>query len=36
LLINSPPTTMFYALAGLTAAGGALCFLSGRRVAGSC
>lgn len=36
LLINSPPTTMFYALAGLTAVGGTLCFLSGRRVAGSC
>jgi MFS family permease len=36
LLINSPPTTMFYVLAGLTAVGGTLCFLSGRRVAGSC
>jgi MFS family permease len=36
LLINSAPNTMFFALAGLTAVGGTLCFLSGRRVAGSC
>ncbi len=31
LLINSPAPTMFYVLAGLTAAGGTLCFVSGRR-----
>ncbi|MFJ3485549.1 MFS transporter [Pseudomonas sp. NPDC090202] len=31
LLINSPAPTMFYVLAGLTAVGGTLCFLSGRR-----
>ncbi|MFK7702330.1 MFS transporter [Pseudomonas caspiana] len=30
LLINTPPTTMFYVLAGLAAAGGALCFISAR------
>jgi len=30
LLINSPAPTMFYVLAGLTAAGGTLCFLAGR------
>lgn len=31
LLINTPAPTMFYVLAGLTALGGALCYLSGRR-----
>jgi MFS family permease len=31
LLINSAAPTMFYVLAGLTAIGGTLCFLSGRR-----
>jgi MFS family permease len=31
LLINTPAPTMFYVLAALTAAGGALCFVSGRR-----
>ncbi len=36
LLINAAPTSMFYALGALTAVGGTLCFLSGRRVAGSC
>ncbi len=36
LLINAAPTSMFYALGALTALGGTLCFLSGRRVAGSC
>ncbi|AZF12212.1 Multidrug resistance protein B [Pseudomonas sp. R2-37-08W] len=36
LLINAAPASMFYALAALTTAGGTLCFLSGRRVAGSC
>lgn len=36
LLINATPASMFYALAALTAAGGTLCFLSGRRVASSC
>ncbi|MGL6091451.1 MAG: MFS transporter, partial [Pseudomonas paracarnis] len=36
LLINAAPTSMFFALAALTAMGGTLCFLSGRRVAGSC
>ncbi len=32
LLINAAPTSMFYVLSGLTAVGGTLCFLSGRRV----
>ncbi|WP_268798605.1 MFS transporter [Pseudomonas huanghezhanensis] len=32
LLINTPTPTMFYVLAGLTAMGRTLCFLSGRRV----
>lgn len=32
LLINSTPTSMFYVLSCLTAAGGTLCFLSGRRM----
>jgi MFS family permease len=32
LLIHSAPTSMFYVLSGLTAVGGTLCFLSGRRV----
>ncbi|WP_122667080.1 MFS transporter [Pseudomonas viridiflava] len=31
LLINTPPTTMFYVLTGLTIAGGALCFMSARK-----
>jgi MFS family permease len=31
LLINTPPITMFYVLAGLTALGGALCFISARK-----
>ncbi|MEQ7921804.1 MFS transporter [Xanthomonas sp. WHRI 1810A] len=31
LLINTPAQTMFYVLAGLTAMGGTLCFLSGRQ-----
>ncbi len=31
LLINTPPVTMFYVLAGLTTVGGALCFVSARR-----
>jgi MFS family permease len=31
LLINTSAPTMFYVLAGLTAIGGTLCFLSGRR-----
>jgi MFS family permease len=37
LLINTPAPTMFYVLAGLTAAGGTLCFLAGRnsRLAGT-
>lgn len=35
LLINAAPTSMFYALGALTAIGGSLCFLSGRRVAGA-
>ncbi|PAM43706.1 hypothetical protein CEJ63_24395, partial [Acinetobacter baumannii] len=35
LLINAAPTSMFYALGALTALGGTLCFLSGRRVAAS-
>ncbi len=30
LLINTPPITMFYVLAGLTMAGGTLCFISAR------
>jgi MFS family permease len=33
LLINTPPTTMFYVLAGLTMLGGGLCFRSARRAA---
>ncbi|WP_028621075.1 MFS transporter [Pseudomonas sp. Ant30-3] len=33
LLMHTPAPTMFYALSGLTAVGGLLCFLSGRRVA---
>ena len=33
LLINAAPVSMFYALGALTAIGGTLCFLSGRRVA---
>ncbi len=32
LLIHAVPATMFYALSGLTAIGGSLCFLAGRRV----
>ncbi|AZF28202.1 Multidrug resistance protein B [Pseudomonas sp. R4-35-07] len=36
LLINAALASMVYALAALTAAGGTLCFLSGRWVAGSC
>jgi MFS family permease len=32
LLINTPPATMFYVLAGLTTLGGGLCFISARRV----
>lgn len=32
LLLHSPAPTMFYALSALTAIGGTLCFLSGRRV----
>lgn len=36
LLINAAPASMFYALGTLTAIGGTLCFLSRRRVAGSC
>lgn len=32
LLINTPAITMFYALAGLAIVGGALCFISARRV----
>ncbi|OPA85410.1 hypothetical protein BFW86_21885 [Pseudomonas fluorescens] len=35
LLINAAPTSMLYALGALTAVGGSLCFLSGRRVAGT-
>lgn len=31
LLINTPPATMFYVLAGLTALGGGLCFVSTRK-----
>ncbi|WP_410017350.1 MFS transporter [Pseudomonas sp. 14P_8.1_Bac3] len=33
LLMHTPASTMFYALSGLTAMGGFLCFMSGRRVA---
>jgi MFS family permease len=33
LLMHTPAPTMFYALSALTAMGGSLCFLSGRRVA---
>ncbi|EXF94099.1 hypothetical protein HK44_006040 [Pseudomonas fluorescens HK44] len=33
LLTHMAPATMFYALSALTAMGGLLCFLSGRRVA---
>ncbi|MNG28525.1 putative transporter [compost metagenome] len=33
LLLHTPAPTMFYALSALTAMGGSLCFLSGRRVA---
>ena len=33
LLIHTPAPTMFYALSALTAMGGLLCFMSGRRVA---
>ena len=33
LLMHTPAPTMFYALSALTAMGGFLCFLSGRRVA---
>ncbi|ARB31656.1 MFS transporter [Pseudomonas tolaasii] len=33
LLINAAPTAMFFALSALTAVGGTLCFLAGRRVA---
>ncbi|NUT78571.1 MFS transporter [Pseudomonas sp. C1C7] len=33
LLMHTPAPTMFYALSALTAMGGLLCFLSGRRVA---
>ncbi|NWC08400.1 MFS transporter [Pseudomonas agarici] len=32
LLINTPATTMFYVLSGLTALGGCLCFLAGRGI----
>jgi MFS family permease len=32
LLTHSAPSTMFYALSALTALGGSLCFLSGRKV----
>ncbi|MCX7080873.1 MAG: MFS transporter, partial [Pseudomonas sp.] len=32
LLTHSAPSTMFYALSTLTALGGLLCFLSGRKV----
>ncbi|MDF2794645.1 MAG: Multidrug resistance protein [Pseudomonas orientalis] len=34
LLLQTPAPTMFYALSALTALGGFLCFMSGRRVAG--
>lgn len=33
LLMHTPAPTMFYALSALTAMGGSLCFMSGRRVA---
>ncbi|WP_207850049.1 MULTISPECIES: MFS transporter [unclassified Pseudomonas] len=33
LLMHTPAPTMFYALSGLTAMGGFLCFMSGRRAA---
>lgn len=33
LLMHTPAPTMFYALSALTAMGGCLCFMSGRRVA---
>lgn len=33
LLVHTPAPTMFYALSSLTALGGLLCFMSGRRVA---
>ena len=33
LLMHTPAPTMFYALSALTAMGGLLCFMSGRRVA---
>ncbi|AZE05180.1 MFS transporter [Pseudomonas chlororaphis] len=33
LLVHTPAPTMFYALSALTALGGLLCFISGRRVA---
>jgi len=33
LLLHSPAPTMFYALSALTAMGGFMCFMSGRRVA---
>ncbi|TVT83041.1 MFS transporter [Pseudomonas sp. H3(2019)] len=33
LLTHTAPATMFYALSALTAMGGVLCFLSGRRIA---
>jgi hypothetical protein len=33
LLMHTPAPTMFYALSALTAMGGFLCFMSGRRVA---
>ena len=33
LLLHTPAPTMFYALSALTAMGGLLCFMSGRRVA---
>ncbi|ANH98215.1 MFS transporter [Pseudomonas koreensis] len=35
LLMHTPAPTMFYALSGLTAMGGFLCFMSGRRAASS-
>jgi hypothetical protein len=33
LLLHTSAPTMFYALSALTAMGGLLCFMSGRRVA---
>ncbi|MCP2071785.1 UNVERIFIED_ORG: MFS family permease [Pseudomonas lini] len=33
LLMHTPAPTMFYALSALTAMGGLLCFMSGRRMA---